>query len=79
LGALTMVEASDVLGVLAAVLLLGAGMAWVKLVRGPLLQRTDGRTEMDSAQGELASELLFWAAGLSSVAAFLAIAGWIFV
>jgi hypothetical protein len=74
-----MVEASNVLGVLAAVLLLGAVMAWVKLVRGPLMQRTDGRTGMDSAQGELASELLFWAAGLSSAAAFLAIAGWIFV
>jgi hypothetical protein len=34
---------------------------------------------MDSAQGELASELLFWAAGLSSTAALLAIAGWLFL
>jgi len=74
-----MVEASNVLGVLAAVLLLGAVIAWVKLIRGPLMQRTDGRTGIDSTQGELASELLFWAAGLSSAAAFLAIAGWIFV
>jgi hypothetical protein len=74
-----MVEASNVLGVLAAVLLLGAVIAWVKLIRRPLMQRTDGRTGIDSAQGELASELLFWAAGLSSAAAFLAIAGWIFV
>jgi len=73
-----MVEAGNVLGVLSAVLLLMAVIAWVKLVRGPLLQRKDGRTEMDSAQGELASELLFWAAGLSSAAALLAIAGWIF-
>jgi hypothetical protein len=73
-----MVEAGNVLGVLSAVLLLMAVIAWVKLVRGPLMQRTDGRIGMDSAQGELASELLFWAAGLSSVAALLAVAGWIF-
>jgi hypothetical protein len=63
---------------LSAVFLLMAVIAWVKLVRGPLLQRKDGRTELDSAQGEVASELLFWAAGLSSAAAFLAMAGWIF-
>jgi hypothetical protein len=74
-----MVEASNVLGVLAAVLLLMAVGAWVKLIRGPLVQRTDGRTGMDSDQGEFASELLFWAAGLSTAAALLAITGWIFV
>lgn len=73
-----MVEAGNVLGVLSVVFLLMAVIAWVKLVRGPLLQRKDGRTELDSAQGEVASELLFWAAGLSSAAAFLAMAGWIF-
>ena len=74
---LTVVEAANVLGLLAAVLLLMAIVAWIKLIRGPLLQRTDGSTGTDSAQGELASELLFWAAGLSTAAAFLAIAGWI--
>jgi len=74
-----MVEAANILGVLAAVLLLMAVVAWVKLIRGPLMQRTNGVADMDSAQGELASELLFWAAGLSTAAAFLAIAGWIFV
>ena len=74
-----MVEAANILGVLAAVLLLMAVVAWVKLIRGPLMQRTNGLADMDSAQGELASELLFWAAGLSTAAAFLAIAGWIFV
>lgn len=79
MGALTMVEASNILGVLAAVLLLGAVLAWVKLIRGPLMHRTGGSTGMEATQGELASELLFWAAGLSGVAALLAIAGWIFV
>lgn len=73
-----MVEAGNVLGVLSAVLLLMAVGAWVKLIRGPLMQRTDGRVAMDSAQVELASHLLLWAAGLSCAAAFLAIAGWIF-
>ena len=72
-----MVEAANVLGALGAVLLLMAVIAWERLLRGPLMQRTDGGTGMDSAHGELASELLFWAAGLSSAAAFLAVAGWI--
>jgi len=71
------VEAANVLGLLPAVLLLMAVIAWIELIRGPLMQRTDGSTGTDSAQGELASELLFWAAGLSTAAAFLAIAGWI--
>jgi len=73
------IEAANVLGLLAAVLLLMAVIAWIELIRGPLMQRTDGSTGTDSAQGELASELLFWAAGLSTAAAFLAIAGWIFI
>jgi hypothetical protein len=72
-----MVEAANVLGALGAVLLLMAVIALERLLRGPLLQRTDGGTGMDSAQSQLASELLFWAAGLSSAAAFLAVAGWI--
>jgi hypothetical protein len=74
-----MVDAANVLGVLGAVMLLMAVVAWVSFIRGPLMQRTDGLTGMDSAQGELASELLFWAAGLSSTAALLAIAGWLFL
>jgi hypothetical protein len=73
-----MTEAANILGVLAAGLLLVAVIAWARLLRGPPLRRADGGTEMDSAQGEAASELLFWAAGLSGAAAFLALAGWIF-
>lgn len=73
-----MVEAANVLGVLAAALLLMAVIAWLRPLRGPLFQRADGGTGMDSAQGELASGLLLWAVGLSSVAVFLAIAGRIF-
>jgi hypothetical protein len=74
-----MVDAANVLGVLAAVLLVLAVIAWVGFIRGPLMQRTDGPAGLDSAEGEFASELLFWAAGLSSTAALLAIARWIFI
>ena len=73
-----MVEASNALGILAAVLLLMSGFAWTRLVRRPLMQRRDGSTGTSSAQGEFASELLFWAAGLSGTAALLAIGAWIF-
>jgi hypothetical protein len=73
-----MVEASNILGALAAVLLLVAVVVWAKLLRGPLLQRADGGIVRNSAQGEFASELLFWAAGVSAAAVFVAIAGWIF-
>ena len=74
-----MVEASNMLGVFAAVLLLGALIAWGSFIRGPLMQGADGRTRMDWAQGEFASELLFWAAGLSGTAAILSVGGWIFL
>jgi hypothetical protein len=73
-----MVEAGNVLGVLAAVLLLIAAISWSTLVGGPLTQRTDGRTGIEPPQGELACELLFWAAGLSGAAAFMAVVGRIF-
>jgi hypothetical protein len=73
-----MIEAGNVLGVLSAGLLLIAIIAWVKVIRRRPLQRTDGSTQMDAIQGELASKLLFWAATFSGAAAFLAVAGWIF-
>ena len=50
---LTMVEAANVLGLLAGALLLMAIIASIKLIRGPLMQRTDGSTGTDSAQGVL--------------------------
>jgi len=73
-----MTEAANILGAMAAILLLMAGIAWVKLLRGLPLQQADDGIGMISAQGELASELLFWAAGLSSSAVTLAIAGLMF-
>lgn len=73
-----MVEAGNLLGALASVLLLMAVIVRVKLIRGPLMQRIDERNGMDLRQARFASEMLFWAAGLSSVAMFMAVAGWIF-
>ncbi len=72
-----MVEAANILGVLAAVLLLMAVIAWVKLLRSPLLQRAVATPKWIRLR---ASSRLsyFCAAGLSSAAVFLAIAGWIF-
>jgi len=70
-----MSEAANILGLLAAILLMMSLIAWAKLLRGPPLQRADGGTELESAQGEVAVELLFWAVGLSIAAAFLAVVG----
>ena len=71
-----MLEAARVLGVISAVLLVASIAAWVRLLRDPALQRLDGRVAPDSAQAQLASQLLMLAAGLSAVAAVLAVAGW---
>jgi hypothetical protein len=48
-----------------------------KVAPGFPLQQADDAIGI-SAQGEFASELLFWAAGLSSSAVILAIAGLMF-
>lgn len=77
-GAFTVVETSYVLGVFAGILLLMAAVAWTKLLRGPLRQRADGGTETEDAETEFASTLLLWAAGLSTAAALIGVAGWIF-
>lgn len=74
----TMFEAANILGALSAILLLMSLVAWVKLVRGPLMQRTVGKSGIDPGQGEFASELLFWGAGLSTAAVISAIAGLMF-
>ena len=72
-----MLEAAPILGIFSAVLLVAAIAAWVRLLQGPALQRLDGRIGPSSGQAQLASQLLMLAAGLSAVAAVLAVAGWI--
>ena len=71
-----MLEIARVVGFFAAILLLVAVAAWIKLFRGPELRRLDGRAAK-AGNAEIASRLLALAAVLSAVAASLAIIGWI--
>lgn len=75
---LTMVATSSMLGWLAAALLFAAVAAWLKLRRGPLQQRSNGRAMLKTDQVEKASRLLVIALGVSAVAAIVAVAGWMF-
>jgi hypothetical protein len=70
-----MLETSGLLGWLSAALLFAAGAAWLKLGRGPILQRLNGRRPVETGQVENASRLLMVAVGLSAVAAVLALVG----
>ena len=72
-----MIEAAEILGGIAAAVLIVAVAAWLKLLRGPELQRLDGKIESSLRPTETASRLLVLAAALSAVAAFLACVGWI--
>ena len=71
---LTMLEAAGYLGWLSAALLFAAVAAWLKLGRGPLLKRLNGRALVNTEQVESASRVLVAAVGLSAIAALLAIA-----
>jgi hypothetical protein len=72
-----MLEVARVLGFFAATLLIVAVAAWIKLFRGPELQRLDGRAAPKVRNVEIASQLLVLAVFLSAIAAMLAVAGWI--
>lgn len=70
-----MLEAAGIMGSVSAVLLLVAVAAWVKLFRGPELQRLDGRAAPDIGNIEVASQLLVVAVGLSAFATILVVVG----
>lgn len=70
-----MLEAATIMGSVSAVLLLVAVAAWVKLLRGPELQRLDGRAAPDIGSIEVASQLLVVAVGLSAFATILVVVG----
>ena len=74
-----MPEAAGIIAILSALLLFASIAIWAKRLRGPLLQRLDGRRASNSAPAEIAIKALFLAFGLSVVAASLTIAGWIFL
>jgi hypothetical protein len=71
-----MIEASRIFGFFSLILLAVAIGAWLKLWRRPKLARLDGAGPPNPPESEFASRLLVVAAGLSAVAAILAIAGW---
>jgi hypothetical protein len=71
-----MLEVARVLGIFAAILLVVAVAAWIKLFSGPQLRRLDGSTAK-AGNAEIAAQLLVLSAALSAVGAALAVAGWI--
>ena len=73
---MTMLEAARIIGCFSAVLLVTAIAAWVQLFRSPALQPIDG-SAAPNGKIEIASQLLVLAAGLSGVAALLAVAAWV--
>jgi hypothetical protein len=70
-----MSEIARVLAI-AAVLSMAISFAiWVQWLRGPFLQRLDGRRASNAVPAAIALKLLIAALGVSAVAAVLAIAG----
>lgn len=72
-----MPEAARILAVFSALLLLASVLIWTQRLRGPLLQRLDGRRASNDRPADLAVKALVLALGLSAVAAILAVAGWV--
>jgi hypothetical protein len=72
-----MPEVARFLAFVSALLVVISIATWVKGLRGPLLQRLDGQRARNAPPAALAIGLLTAAFGLSAIAAFLAIVGWI--
>jgi len=73
-----MPEAAGIIALLSALLLFASVAIWAKRLKGPLLQRLDGKRASNNAPAEIAIKALFVAFGLSVVAASLTIAVWMF-
>ena len=71
-----MLEASRIIGVFSAVILVAAMATWGGLLGRLLLRRIDGTATVDLPRAETAALLLVVAFGSSAVAALLAIGGW---
>ena len=72
-----MPEIARILAFASALLILVSFAIWANRLRGPLLQRLDGRRASNEAPAAIAIKLLLLALGVSAVAAVLAIIGWI--
>jgi hypothetical protein len=73
-----MLELAQALGFLSALLIVMSFAIWSNWLRGPLLQRLDGRRQSNAAPAALAIKLLMAALSISVLAAVLAIGDWIF-
>ena len=73
-----MIEIARLLGGISAILLVAALATWLNLFRGPILRPINGQARLSDAQTQRGSQLLVVAAGVSAIAAVLAVAGWIF-
>ena len=73
-----MPELAQALGFLSALLIVMSFAIWSNWLRGPLLQRLDGRRQSNAAPAALAIKSLMAALGISVLAAVLAIGNWIF-
>jgi hypothetical protein len=72
-----MPETARALALFSAAFLLASCAIWTVLLRGPMLQRLDGRRASNNRPAQLAVQLLAEGFGLSAVAAVLAVAGWV--
>lgn len=70
-----MLVASHIIGSVSALLLVGALASWMLLRSVPALRRLDGGLWPALGKNEISSRLLVAGAGLSLVAALVAIAG----
>ena len=70
-------EIARTLAAVSALLIVISVAIWANWLRGPLLQRLDGRRSSNVAPAAIAIKLLMAALGISVVAAVLAGIGWI--
>lgn len=70
-----MLENSYAIAAVAAALLAAAIAAWSKRFRDPARQRLDGAVVETTGSVEIASRLLVWGAGMSALAAMVAVVG----
>lgn len=71
-------NASYMLALLSAFVLMAAGSAWWGIFRQPVMEPTAGRIKHDNRRANSAAIATMAAFGLSLVAAILAVGGWIF-
>lgn len=71
-----MLETARILASVSVMLLIGALVAWMNLLRRPQLRLPNGIAVANDGNRQLAASLLLAAVGFSAVAAMLAIAGW---